>query len=200
MQYIILVAIILWGLYKAAESHNSSVPVKKPAIPVQPVVPVKKVADIIKYKPEFGDWLWTHNNPGVNIALGAVRKVPEWFIDKWVKDIPVSPAEQLIINELEKYNIEWHREVSFTCMSKTEKGANYRFDFYLPSQCMIVEYDSKAWHNDPTRIAVDRIKDKFCKDNCIRIIRYDSSHYHHITFHIEELMEEIGALKAAVAS
>lgn len=46
-----------------------------------------------------------------------------------------------------------------------------RYDFYVPSSNTIIEYDGKEYHADDKVRLRDAIKDKFAKDNKIRLIR-----------------------------
>jgi hypothetical protein len=60
---------------------------------------------------------------------------------------------------------------------------------------MILEYDGQAYHGADDKLAIDRAKDKFCKDNGIGIIRWNKKHYYHLGRHVEELMAEHGIKK-----
>lgn len=113
----------------------------------------------------------------------------KWFISEWGIGKP-SAAEQLIINELNKYHIKWEREVSFFGLQLATKGWA-RFDFLLIDHILCIEYDGKLSHNSPARKEVDEIKTQFCKDNNIRLIRYSGEHYYHMELHISRLMKEL---------
>lgn len=117
---------------------------------------------------------------------------PSWFIDSWVKKLTVSPAEQLIVNELQKYQLVWYREVSFRDMQLSPKGAPYRYDFYLPVYGIVIEYHGKQWHSTPEKLAIDELKMKFCKANNIKVITYSTEHYYRLSCEIEQLMDELG--------
>lgn len=91
-------------------------------------------------------------------------------------DIPVSPAEQIIIYILDKHNIPYIREVSFKGFT-SPKGGYYRYDFYFPKKNLIIEYDGKNYHRNGKN---DNIKNIFCRNNGINIIRFNSKHYYHL--------------------
>ena len=126
---------------------------------------------------------------GVGTSL-EFSQGPEWFISAWVKDLKISPAEQLIIDELQKYDIMWEREVSFRDMI-LPTGYPARYDFYLYNHNLIIEYDSKLWHSTPEKLQTDKLKTTFCTNNNIRVIRYNSKHYYTISGHIAILMEDL---------
>jgi len=100
-------------------------------------------------------------------------------------DVKPSPAELLIMNVLDKINIIYYREVSFNGFT-TDKGHYYRYDFYIPSKNLIIEYDGKAYHNNKVN---DVIKNKFCKDNKIKLVRLNSKHYYHLDSEIKRLLK-----------
>lgn len=101
------------------------------------------------------------------------------------KGIKPSPAEELIINVLNKLNINYYKEVSFNGFT-TNKGYYYRYDFYIPSKNLIIEYDGKLYHDNQTN---DKIKNKFCLDNKIRLVRLNAKHYHNLDSEIKKLLK-----------
>lgn len=105
-------------------------------------------------------------------------------------DVP-SPAEQLIIDELNKYSVYWKREVSFTAL-QLATGGFARYDFYLPDHNTLIEYNSKQYHTSPDRIAVDQIKKKFCEDNGIVLVVYTHKDYYFIERRVKLLMNQLG--------
>lgn len=125
----------------------------------------------------------------------TVRCIPEWFIDQWVVNLTISPAEQLIINELQKYRIYWVREISFVDMPRTEKGANYRFDFLLPNHQIVIEYHGKFWHNDEEKISGDKLKEQFCIQHDIEYLVYSGKQYYSIEKEISKLMDRLNVVK-----
>ena len=114
-------------------------------------------------------------------------KPATWFVGTWGINDP-SPAEQMIINELKKYRVRWHREVSFSdLLSPT--GGYPRFDFYLPAHKTAIEYQGADYHSSQERIASDKLKAKYCKDNGITLHIYDIQHYRSMRSTIENLMK-----------
>lgn len=124
----------------------------------------------------------------INLAIG-VKNPTEWWVCKH-EDLPApSTAEQLIIDELMLYPIEWYREVEFRGLQLSQYGYA-RFDIWIPAINVIIEYDGKWAHSKPEQIAKDKLKTSFCKDNKIRIERWSSKHYYHIPKHVKELLAE----------
>lgn len=116
----------------------------------------------------------------------------EWFVGEWGINAP-SPAEQLIMNELKKYNAKWYREVSFRNFV-SPSGGFPRFDFYLPDQRCVIEYDSKKWHNSIDRLENDTIKSNFCRNNGIKLIRLNSKHYYKMPQTIYDIIKEFATM------
>ncbi len=105
-------------------------------------------------------------------------------------DLPSpSPAEALIIAELDKYQCVWYREVSFNGLQVNSYSyPRYDILIVLSHGIHIVEYDGKVWHNTAESKAMDKLKNKFCHDNGIPITRYNNKDYYHLSERIEELM------------
>lgn len=127
-------------------------------------------------------------------AMGKYRpqilSVPEWFIALWGDADNPSPAELLIINELRKYNVKWHREVSFVGLQLASKGwARFDFLLELPYGIHIIEYDGAQWHSTPERIEIDNIKTSFCRQHKIPITRYNKYQYYKMEQAIKDLMD-----------
>lgn len=94
-----------------------------------------------------------------------------------------SHGERRVRNELERYSVKYETQKTFDgCKSK----ALLKFDFYLPKYNVCIEYDGEQ-HFKPCGFGGigkeesldnlincmkrDKIKDKFCKDNKIELIR-----------------------------
>jgi hypothetical protein len=106
------------------------------------------------------------------------------------KNLPSpSAAEYLIIDELKKYSIKWYREVEFAGLQVNEYS-HPRFDLWIPSKLLIIEYDGAQWHSTNEQKAMDKLKTKFCKDNGVDIKRLNKKHYYHMEATIKELMKE----------
>lgn len=132
--------------------------------------------------------------PGVEYK-GALR----WFVVERAL-ATISPAEQLIVNELNKYHIKWHREVAFEgFMLTTYSHARYDFLLEIKGAILILEYDGKDWHQNEEQIARDKLKTKFCRDNKIPLIRYNAKHYYKMEEEIGALMDQYNIRKKIVA-
>lgn len=109
-------------------------------------------------------------------------------------DLPEpSAAETLIINELNRYRVDWHREVEFLQHRKSEYGY-YRYDFYLPTLNLVIEYDGALHHSNPEQVANDKEKSRFCKEHNISMVRYNKTHYYNMHKEIATLMKKYGVL------
>lgn len=99
-----------------------------------------------------------------------------------------SLGEQKIIDILSDANIEYIKEYTkHNCYFK-ESGRMARFDFYIPSQNYIIEYDGiqhmimgKGKYDNPKKFAEtqshDNQKNQWCKDNHIPLIRIPYWYY-----------------------
>lgn len=101
-----------------------------------------------------------------------------------------SKGEELVDRILNKdfnfeLNKDYYREYTFENCKYERK---LYFDFYIPKYNLIIEYDGQQhfiekphfWKNDLTleeRIMRDKIKDKFCEDNGINLIRIPYNMY-----------------------
>jgi very-short-patch-repair endonuclease len=106
------------------------------------------------------------------------------------KDLPQpSAAEWQIINQLSLYNVEWYREVEFEDNKSSDYGY-YRYDFYLPTLGLVIEYDGVSSHATEKRKTADAAKNRFCNTAGLRMIRYDRTHFYRMPAVIEKLMME----------
>lgn len=112
-----------------------------------------------------------------------------WFIGTWGINEP-SHAEQLIINELDKYNLKWYREVSFSDLLSPSIGY-LRFDFYLPKYQTAIEYQGIGYHSSPERVTSDKLKAMYCKNNDISLHIYEVEHYRNMEKTIADLMSSL---------
>lgn len=184
--------VVLPGYYR--KDISSHTPVQEKVLIEPPVYTVEKSEPELRYlsgvrMSEYGTALWVHMYPGLKLM-----EKPEirWFTGSWGHELAISPAEQLIINELNRYYIHWEREVSFVGMPLSEKGGHYRFDFYLPEHQYVLEYHGKNWHQSPEKLRGDKLKEQFCKDNCIHYITYSGQDYYRMDHEIEQLMSKLG--------
>lgn len=122
---------------------------------------------------------------------------PLWFTDSWTGTLAISPAEQLIINELDKYQIEWKREVSYTGLL-SPLGGYLRYDFLLPDYDTLIEYQGKNWHVSPDRVHNDTIKAEFCKTHNLKLVILNSQHYYNMEQVIIHHMKRLGIQKKCI--
>lgn len=92
-----------------------------------------------------------------------------------------SKNEQMIVDYLNSNNIEYETEKSFNGCINPYNNMNLYFDFYFPNQNTVIEYDGELHYipfehfGGQERLRhiqeLDKIKDKYCKDNNINIVR-----------------------------
>lgn len=182
-----IVLFFIWAIregnkpkYKPRTTFQESTAIVKPTVQKCPKPEIRKPAEPVIVKPVY--------TPPI------VSNPTKWFIGEWGIGKP-SPAEQLIINELDKYFLDWHREVSFRGLV-LPSGAYARFDFWLPDHKLIIEYDSKKWHGSPDRVENDEIKSNFCRNHSIKLIRLHSKHYYKMEQTVYDIMKELGVKEA----
>lgn len=122
-----------------------------------------------------------------NIPIVDIHR--DMFITDWGSKVKPSAAEQLIINELVKYPIIWHREISFRPFTTPDNG-HYRYDFFIPSMRLCIEYDGQQAHSSEKNKEMDRIKTEFCKVNNIRLVRYNKYDYYKMEDRIKKLLSQ----------
>lgn len=123
-----------------------------------------------------------------NIAGKVPNPLEWWECDH--RNLPEpSVAEQMIIDELNRYHIKWHREVSFAGLKLSDKGYP-RYDIWCPDILLCIEYDGTVWHSTEQSKAIDAAKDRFCKQQGLNIVRYNKQHYYRMERTIEVLMEQ----------
>lgn len=113
-----------------------------------------------------------------------------------------SQGETEILTYLNKINIEYIREYSFPdCVFEMP----LRFDFYLPTYNLCIEYDgeqhyraakfgethSDYLHDFEISLVKDEIKNKYCKDNNINLLRIPYWEFKNIKEKIEETLSKI---------
>ena len=144
-----------------------------------------KVQDnIVKEQPWYDAAKYQFNKPVVEPVVHKVMLELTWFVNP---EIAMSPAEAMIAGILSMYKVEWYREVSFHNFRSSDYGY-YRFDFYIPSLKLVIEYDGKMFHNSPERRLVDQVKTEWCIANGLTVNRYTSKEYYSMATHIDKLM------------
>ena len=124
-----------------------------------------------------------------NVA-GSVKRPLDWFVVDRAQN-QISEAEKLIVHELNKYKVDWYREVAFEGLKFTEYGyARYDFLILTPKGIHMIEYDGQSSHCTPQQKERDTLKDKFCINNGIPLTRYNKQHYYHLGREIALLMAE----------
>lgn len=124
-----------------------------------------------------------------NVA-GHVKRPLDWFVVDRAQN-QISEAEKLIVQELNKYKVDWYREVAFEGLKFTEYGyARYDFLILTPKGIHMIEYDGQSSHCTPQQKERDTLKDKFCSNNGIPLTRYNKQHYYHLGREIALLMAE----------
>ena len=102
-----------------------------------------------------------------------------------------SKGSRKIKEILEKDNIKFIQEKRFSDL-KFDSGYSARFDFYLPDYNTIIEYDGRQHFIQGNGVfdnkekfaltqAHDSIKNQYCKEHNITIIRIPYTHYDNIT-------------------
>lgn len=115
--------------------------------------------------------------PIVNLDTDA------YVSDKGKKSKP-SPPERRIQKILKDYDIPFIEECSFKRFG--HPFSPYRFDFYLPKHRIVIEYDGS--HHSLSKIRYnDKLKNKFCRINKIKIVRFNKKHYFDLERHIKIL-------------
>lgn len=107
----------------------------------------------------------------------------------WFQNTVTRPsvAEKIIAGILKKHKIRFAREISFVGL-KYKSGYYAKFDFFLIDFNICIEYDGELYHSSDTAISHDRIKNDYCKENNIALIRYSKSHYYRLEQEICNLL------------
>ena len=108
-----------------------------------------------------------------------------------------SLGEEKIKQILDKNNIKYQTEISFEGCCNTKTNKPLRFDFYINNQYLI-EFDGEqhykitsGWNNLDNFEKVqfrDQIKNQWCKENNIPLIRIPYTHFKDLC--IEDLLLE----------
>ena len=104
----------------------------------------------------------------------------------------ISTGEDKIKNILSSENINFEQEKKFKKCINPNTNRHLRFDFYLPDYNCCIEYDGKqhfyyngyGWNTKENFENIQRrdsIKDKFCEDNGIGLIRFSYLEFENLT-------------------
>jgi hypothetical protein len=193
-----VVCFLIWLLRPHEVDRSLKTPVKaalqEPMVKLsKPAPPVDKTS--YEYKKaiheQIDEFLGCTTTVWEKLPDNKYRPRPDlqWFDSNWGDTLKPSVPEQMIIDELQKYDIKWEREISFPGLRLVTGGWG-RFDFFLVDHNTVIEYDS-FYHDRPDRKEVDKIKTKFCVDNGINLVRYNKQHYHNLHQHVADLMTEL---------
>ena len=111
----------------------------------------------------------------------------KWYSNQKILDkIAPSVAELRIIKLLNEIKIEYFREVCFEGLISS-KGFPLRFDFYIPRQNLLIEYD--GYHHDSKIVTeIDLIKNDFALKNRIVLKRFNKSSWKDLEIRIWQLV------------
>lgn len=121
----------------------------------------------------------------MKIAIPKVNIYLDWYLHQRGKEQLISATEKIIQKTLTKLGKVFYREVSFKGFG--HPFSPYRFDFYLPKEKLVIEYDG-PYHKIKIQKERDKIKDKFCAINGIRIVRFNICHYKSLEFYVKKLL------------
>jgi very-short-patch-repair endonuclease len=121
---------------------------------------------------------------------------------KSILDIKESCGEKLIALFLDKYGILYEREKSFKGCINPRTKASLRYDFFLPTYNLCIEFDGKQ-HFFPSKdfygvkanqefckqIYRDGIKTEFCNSNNISLLRINYKQYDEIDLILKEVLK-----------
>ena len=97
----------------------------------------------------------------------------EMLLTKQGRSVIASPMEKIVKSILNKYNIKHYTEVSFKGLQTGKTNLSLlRFDFYVPSKNLLIEYDGKDYHCTPAQKKRDAMKNKYCKQHNINLQRF----------------------------
>lgn len=101
-----------------------------------------------------------------------------------------SVGEKKVKTQLELLQIKFKREKTFKDCINPKTGCKLRFDFYLSDYNCCIEYDgfthfvaSGGWNTEENLAGIqyrDNIKNTFCKDNNIRLVRIPYTDFNEI--------------------
>jgi very-short-patch-repair endonuclease len=100
---------------------------------------------------------------------------------------------------LSSINVDFIREYEFSdCINPLTRN-RLRFDFYIPKYNMLIEFDGRQHHsllNDQSgndfnkQVYRDSLKNKYCIDNNIKLIRFKSSDYSDLENKVNKIINE----------
>jgi len=132
------------------------------------------------------------------------KKVTKSIRNKKKTEYKISNGELQILKYLQSKNICFIQEKEFTDLVNPKTGQRLRFDFYLPEQNICIEFDGKQhfeyspdFHGKDKEKGLlmlegqqyrDEVKNKYCFNRHIKLIRIRYSQYNFI----EEILSKEG--------
>lgn len=111
-----------------------------------------------------------------------------------------SKGEQIINNILLEHNIEFERQKTFESCRNPVTNHILFFDFYLPKQRILIEYDgvqhftsftTSSWNTDENLVITqqrDEIKNNWCKENNIPLIRIPYTQFKNLSWDFLQIL------------
>lgn len=127
-----------------------------------------------KYKNANTKVVFEHKVCGKNFSMIPYDFIGSGHRCPWCFQSGSSHGNSMIAKVLSKLGIKYYREFKFSgCKDKRKLP----FDFYLPDYNLCIEYDGKQHFDRDSKfysidlVKHDRIKDQFCLDNNINLLR-----------------------------
>jgi hypothetical protein len=151
----------------------------------------KRAQAVHNYKYDYTQTVYINNNTKVSILCnihGLFEQVPSYHLlgGGCLLCKPISRGEQCIDKLLKSNNISFRREYEFIECVNPLTGRNLRYDFFLPTHQILIEFDGEH-HFKPVTYshltneqaignlkvfeARDAIKTRFALENSLRLIR-----------------------------
>ena len=193
---IVVFIVCVIGLITLSNSDTPRTTVNKNTPPYTPpyIAPKPQEDEMAKARSRFKAIERNRKHTVTVQAKRIVKKPLDWFVVKKAQD-QISEAEKLIVQELNKYKVDWYREVAFEGLKFEYGYARYDFLILTPKGIHLIEYDGRSSHCTAQQKERDTLKDKFCSNNGIPLTRYNSKHYYHLDREIALLLLQYGIQK-----
>jgi len=119
----------------------------------------------------------------------------------------ISKGQKLIINSLLDLDLSFQLEKDFEDLKNPETGQRLRFDFFIPTLNLCIEYDGKQHfeyspeiHGEDETLGLlelasqqkrDRLKEEYCLENNLKLLRIKYSSKDQIPEIVGKIVEEI---------
>jgi hypothetical protein len=151
--------------------------------PFMPERVAREITRATSLKPAAGG-----NKPAKARRPAKPKNPIDWFVVKKAQE-QISEAEKIIAVELDRYRVDWYREVAFEGLRIDGKGyARYDFLLITPKGIHLIEYDGRASHSTDEQRRRDTLKNEFCQQHNIPLTRYNRKHYYHLPKEISHLL------------